>query len=147
RLAINLSRLQLHFESLEKSQERSERSLRGDIAKNREEASWNARQTREEIGHTLKAFGDSLQTHMAEIAGLQRDQLDNFATKLSMLNQTNEQKLDKMRETVEERLQAIQAENAQQLSLVRDDSSTNSKTLREEVGNSLKSFNDSLVKN
>ncbi len=51
-----------------------------------------------------------------------------------------------MRETIEQRLQAVQQESARQLSVARDESSANSKTLREEVSNSLKNFNDSVLK-
>ena len=58
--------------------------LRDEIAKNREEATLVARQGREETGNALKSFGDSLQTSMTNIAGLQKDQLDAFAGQLSI---------------------------------------------------------------
>ncbi len=79
----DLSPLRHRFDSLEKSHDRIERSLRNDIAKNREEASSNARQAREEISNTLRAFGDSLQTRMTDIAGLQKNQLDVFSQQLT----------------------------------------------------------------
>jgi DNA recombination protein RmuC len=134
------------FDLLDKGLDRCERSSRDEIARNREEATLVARQGREETANALKSFGDSLQANMANIAGLQKDQLETFASQLSMLTQTNEKRLDRMRETIEQRLQAVQQESARQLSVVRDESSANSKTLREEVSNSLKNFNDSVLK-
>ncbi len=134
------------FDLLDKGLDRCERSSRDEIARNREEATSVARQGREETANALKSFGDSLQANMANIAGLQKDQLETFAGQLSMLTQTNEKRLDRMRETIEQRLQAVQQESARQLSVARDESSANSKTLREEVSNSLKNFNDSVLK-
>ena len=132
------------FDSVDRGLDRCERSLRDEIARNREEATLAARQGREETGNALRSFGDSLQTSMTNIAGLQKDQLETFAGQLSLLTRTNEAKLDSMRETIEQRLQAVQQESVKQLVIVRDDASANSKTLREEISNSLKSFNDSL---
>ncbi|MGA2402693.1 MAG: DNA recombination protein RmuC [Syntrophobacteraceae bacterium] len=132
------------FDSVDRGLDRCERSLRDEIARNREEATLVARQGREETGNALRSFGDSLQTSMTNIAGLQKDQLETFAGQLSLLTRTNENKLDWMRETIEQRLHAVQQESVKQLSIVRDDASANSKTLREEISNSLKNFNDSL---
>ncbi len=134
----------LRFDSVDRGVERCERSLRDEIAKNREEATLVARQGREETGNALKSFGDSLQTSMTNIAGLLKAQLDAFAGQLSILTETTEKKLDSMRETIEHRLQAVQQESVKQLSMVREDSSANSKTLREEISNSLKNFNETL---
>ncbi|SRR5216684_7156456 len=53
RSVSDLSSLRHRFDSLEKSHDRIERSLRNDIAKNREEEASNARQAREEISNTL----------------------------------------------------------------------------------------------
>jgi len=57
--------------------------LRDEIAKNREEATLVARQGREETGNALKSFGDSLQASMANIAGLQKAQLDQLTEESS----------------------------------------------------------------
>jgi len=67
------------FDSLEKGLERTERLVREEIAKNREEATANARMGREEVLKGLTALTDS-----------------------------NAQRLEKMRETVETKLAAMQ---------------------------------------
>jgi len=103
--AMDLSPIQQGLQSVEKSYERIERSVRDEIAKNREEVSAAARQSREEFSNTLKGVGDTLNNH------------------LNSLTQTNNQKLDGMRETIEQRLQLIQT-----------DSANSSKQMREEVG-------------
>src|SRR5229473_5896512 len=123
RSASDLSPLRHRFDSLEKSHDRIERSLRNDIAKNREEASSNARQAREEVSNTLRAFGDSLQTRMTNIAGLQKNQLDVFSQQLTRLTESTEQKLGAMRETVEQRLGLLQDDNGKKLDQMREEAS------------------------
>src|SRR5208337_4356981 len=76
------------FDSVDRGVERCERSLRDEIAKNREEATLVARQGREETGNALKSFGDSLQTSMSNVANLQKNQLDIFSERLSKLTET-----------------------------------------------------------
>lgn len=134
------------FESLSKSQERTERLLREEIAQNREESSSSARQTREEMDRKLGGFGDSLQTRLAEIARLQQDQLGRFSEQLSTLTQSNEQKLEKMREAVELRLGLLQTENGRRLDQMREEVGHNGKRQRDEIAASLKGFNDSILK-
>ncbi len=140
----DLSPLRHRFDSLEKSHDRIERSLRNDIAKNREEASLNARQGREEMSNRLKDSGDSLQTRMTDIAGLQKNQLDIFAQQLARLTESNEQKLGAMRETVEQRLGLLQDDNGKKLDQMREEASANARQTREEMSNTLKAFGDSL---
>lgn len=108
RPTVDLSAILLHFEAIERGQERTEKSLREELARNREESSANSRQSREELTATLNAFAGSLQSRMAEIAGLQKDQLDSFAKQLVLLTQANEQRLERMRETIEQQLRTIQ---------------------------------------
>src|SRR6266508_2370546 len=142
----DLSPLRHRFDSLEKSHDRIERSLRNDIAKNREEALSNACQAREEISNTLKAFGDSLQAQMTNIAGLQKDQLEIFSERLEKLTESNDQKLHVMRETIEQRLGLLQDDNGKKLDQMREEAKVNARQQRDEVTASLKNFNDSVLK-
>jgi len=137
---------QLKFEMIKQGQERLEKVVREEIGTNREETSLSARQSREEISNTLNTSINSMQSRMAEIAGLQRDLLDGFSKQLLVLTQTNEQKLEAMRTTVEERLAAVQDENKKQLNQMREDSGAHAKSLREEVIHSLKNSTDTQIK-
>jgi DNA recombination protein RmuC len=115
-----LSQLENKLGSFEKTQERTEKSLKEEIAQNREETSNNSKQLREEVGISLKSVGDSLVNQMMAIATLQKDQLETFSKQITNLTQTNEQKLEKMRETVEERLRLIQEDNTKKLDQMRE---------------------------
>lgn len=113
-------RLETQLISLEKTQDKTEKALKEEIAQNREETSNNSKQLREEVGNSLKSFNESLLNQMTTIASLQKDQLDTFSKQLTNLTQTNEQKLDKMRGTVEERLKLLQEDNTKKLDQMRE---------------------------
>jgi len=89
------------LQSIERSYERTERTVRDEISRNREESANALRQSREELAGTLKSVGDTLYQQ------------------LMVLTRTNEQKLDSLRTTVEEKLRAIQVDNAGQLDRMR----------------------------
>ena len=86
---------------LEKDLERTERTVREEISRNREEASKAARQSREEMATAQKNVGDSL------------------VKQLTSLSQIIDKKLGAMRETIEGRLGRIQDENSKKLEEMR----------------------------
>ena len=79
RIEVDLSAITQMLAAVEKSYERTERTVRDEIGKNREESTSIARQGREEIGATLRNLGDALNGQ------------------LSTLIQSNERKLDQLR--------------------------------------------------
>ena len=133
------------FNSLEKTLERNERLVNGEISKNREETNTNARQVREELNQSVHSFNDSVLARMAEIANLQRNQLDIFSTQLTSLTKTNDQKLEQLRKTVEERLLLIQQDNGQKLDQMRATVDEKlSATLEQRLGESFKLVSERL---
>ena len=133
------------FVSLEKNLERNERLVNGEISKNREESNSNARQVREELNQSVHSFNESILARMAEIANLQRNQLDIFATQLGSLTKTNDQKLEQVRKTVEERLLLIQQDNGQKLDQMRATVDEKlSATLEQRLGESFKLVSERL---
>ena len=133
------------FVSLEKNLERNERLVNGEISKNREESNSNARQVREELNQSVHSFNESILARMAEIANLQRNQLDIFATQLGSLTKTNDQKLEQLRKTVEERLLLIQQDNGQKLDQMRATVDEKlSATLEQRLGESFKLVSERL---
>ncbi|MBM3832428.1 MAG: DNA recombination protein RmuC [Verrucomicrobia bacterium] len=145
RPTMDCTPLEPRFDALNNSQERTERSLRDEIAKSREEASTRAHQTREEIDRKLGSFGDSLQSRMSEMARLQQAQLDSFSQRLAALTQSNEQKLDTLRNAVDGKLKQIQEDNARQLDQMR--ATVDEKlqgTLEKRLGESFKQVSERL---
>lgn len=126
RVTIDLTKIEECFAAVEKTQERLERNVREEIARNREESAGLARQSREELAASLKSVGDTL-----------NHQLVN-------LTQANSQKLDTMREAVEQRLQRVQADSGQRLEQMRLQISSDAKQMRDETTATLKQFNESL---
>jgi len=118
--AVDLSPLLGKLEALQNLQERTDRSMRDEIAKFRAEMQTGAHQERAELAQALKSFGDSVQARMAQSAGLQHSQLEGFAAQLAALTATNDQKMEAVRLIVDEKLKQIQEDNARQLDRMRE---------------------------
>ncbi len=96
--SLDLRPLEKQLDALLGSQERTDRSVRDEIAKFRAEAHTQARQEREELVGSLKSFGDSVEQKMEAV----RVVIDE---KLKQIQEDNTRQLDRMRETVDEKLQ------------------------------------------
>jgi len=97
--SIDLKPLERQLDALQSSQERTDRSVRDEIAKFRAEAQTQAHQQREELAGSLKGFGDSVEQKMEAV----RLVIDG---KLLQLQEDNARQLERMRETVDEKLQS-----------------------------------------
>ncbi|MGC8540006.1 MAG: DNA recombination protein RmuC [Phycisphaerae bacterium] len=119
--------LQVQVENLEKSQEKMERSIRDDLARNREENITASQKAREELAASLKNVGDSLNKQIAA------------------MTLSTEQRLDAVRQAVEQRLTAMQTDNALKLEQMRAtvDEKLQS-TLEKRLGESFKQVSDRL---
>lgn len=104
---------------LEANGERTERLLREELARGREEAAHRHRENREEMGHAARDLGESLIHRLAEGAAAQKNQLDIFAGHLAALAARSDEKLDRITEAVETRLHTLQQDNAAQLERMR----------------------------
>ncbi len=108
---LHLKRLtssEVRFDQLEKGLERLERTLQDELRRNREE-----------LGGSLRQFGEAVQKRMVDIASLQKGQMEGFTQQLGALTASNEQRLDKLRETVELRLKWLQEDNSKKLEQMR----------------------------
>jgi DNA recombination protein RmuC len=103
------------FDTIERNQERTERLLHDEMARNREES----KQNRQELNDSFRVFNESVLRRMAENSCAQKDQLDIFSGQLKTLTDHNIQKLDKINETVEKKLAAIQDDNNKKLEQMR----------------------------
>jgi DNA recombination protein RmuC len=125
--------------------DRLERTLREEQALSRQEAAHGDRQARDELRSGLAQLTDSLLNRMAEIARLQRDQLDSFSKQLADLTALNESKLEALRQTMEVRLQSMQADNTaklEQMRVVVDEKLQS--TLEKRLGDSFKQVSERL---
>lgn len=114
---IDLSPVHQAFQAVEKAQERTERVVRDEIGKNREE-----------LANTIKGLTDTLNKQ------------------ISTLIQANDQKLSAMRETVEQRLGALLDANTKKMDEMRQESASNAQKTREELAANVKGVADSLTK-
>ncbi len=62
--SIDFKPLERQLDAVQSSQERTDRSVRDEIAKFRAESQTQARQEREELAGSLKSFGDSVEQKM-----------------------------------------------------------------------------------
>jgi DNA recombination protein RmuC len=117
RTAVDLSPLEATLQSTDRVGERTERAVRDEIGRNREEASKAAQLARQEVMATL-----------------------------NLMQQASSHELSTMRETVEKRLDLIQEESGNKLDQARVESTTGVEKSRQEVTSSLKTFNESQGK-
>jgi len=143
--AVDLAPFQNRLETLEKGSERTERAIKDEIARQREETATQARALREELGASLKAAGDSIVNSLGEIGKAQRGQLESFSGQLAKLVDTNERKLGELRSVVESKLTQIQTDNAAKLEEMRKTVDEKLQgTLEKRLGESFKQVSERL---
>lgn len=139
------SELASNFASIEKSVEKTERMVREEIARSREEDGNNARRLRDEVNTSLKMLDDSLTARLNQNATLQIKQLDAFSSQINDLTRSNEQKLEQMRNTVEEKLIRLQKDNNDKLEQMRETVDEKlHETLEKRLDGSFKRVSESL---
>ncbi len=103
--------------------------------------------SREELSRNLSSSNQASFSHLAEIATLQKNQLDTFSQQLLSLTKLNEDKLEKIREAVENNLKTLRQENSEKLEKMREtvDEKLHS-TLERRLGESFKLVSERLEK-
>ena len=95
--SVDLTPLINKLDMLQNFQERTDRSVRDEIAKFREEIKTGAHQERAELTVSLKSFSDSVEQKMTAVGQVVDE-------KLKQIQEDNTRQLDRMRETVDEKL-------------------------------------------
>ncbi len=143
--AVDFAPLLNRLDVLEKGNERTERAVKDEITRQREEAATQARALREELGAALKSVGDSTVNSLGEIGKAQRGQLETFSGQLAKLIESNEKKLSELRTVVETKLTQIQTDNAAKLEEMRKTVDEKLQgTLEKRLGESFKQVSDRL---
>jgi len=115
------------LESFERAQERSERAVREEVTRSRDEQ-----------GHAAKE-------HRIESAGLAKQLREEVIGTLKGVSDSNEKKLEAIRVTVEGKLQSIQTDNAKQLEQMRQTVDEKLQgTLEKRLGESFKQVSERL---
>ncbi len=146
KVAIDPASLKASFDAVGDGHERIERAVREEIARNRSESGDSAKHLREEVGASLKAFNDSVLRQMADIASIQKQQLESFSLALQGISESGGKRLEAMRETIELRLTSLTEESGKKLDAARVDAGAQARQTRDETSLALKHFNDSVVK-
>ncbi|MFO7709607.1 MAG: DNA recombination protein RmuC [Desulfobacterales bacterium] len=125
--------------------EQTEREFRDELARSRQESAFGDRQMREEMQAGVGLLTESLLGRMAEIARLQKDQLDSFSRQLADLTALNAAKFEALRAAMENRLLALQASSTEKLDEMRHivDEKLQS-TLEKRLGESFKQVSERL---
>lgn len=145
RSSVDWTPLAGKLDALQDAQERTDRSVRDEIVRLRAETQLQAQQERTELAGSLKSFGDSVQTRMADIAKMQNDQMESFGRQLSILTATNEKKMDNIRLVIDEKLKQIQEDNTRQLDRMRETVDEKLQgTLEKRLGESFKQVSERL---
>lgn len=145
RSSVNLTPLGSKLDTLRDAQERTDRSLRDEIARSRAEGQLWAQQERTEMAGSMKSFGDSVQARMADMARLQNDQLESFSRQMSLMTAGNDRKMEEIRQVIDEKLKQIQADNASQLERMRETVDEKLQTtLEKRLGDSFKQVSERL---
>lgn len=135
---VDLVPLEGRLTAIAGGQERTDRLVRDELAKGREEGSNAARAGREELAGAVKDLGDSLVKNVGEIGTSQKNQLNVFSGLLHTLTDTNEARLEALRLTVETQLKAVETSMTERHKEMREEANANRTSHREEIANSLK---------
>lgn len=108
RHVVDVAPLAGKIDNLSASQERTDRSVRDEIARMRSEAQMQAQQERAELARSFKSFEDSVQIRLSELTATTEKKIESVRftmdEKLREIHEDNARQLDRMRETVDEKL-------------------------------------------
>lgn len=106
---IDTSALEVRLAAIESAQERGERAMRDELARERAESAAQARGLRDEVRASVREFGDTVTDAIAKAneSNDRRGEVlrSTVEERLRLLQEENAGKLDEMRRTVDERLQ------------------------------------------
>jgi DNA recombination protein RmuC len=134
------------------SLEKSEKSMKDEFQRNREESSNVARNQREELTKSLDSFKEGFEKNTDKLNELIKERFNAFSEQQTNINKESEQRIKEVKETVEKQLKEIREDNTKQLNEVRKTVDEKlQKTLNERltqsfetVGKQLKSVQEGL---
>lgn len=101
------------------SLERTDKSMKDEFQRNREESSSLSKNQREELSKSLDGFKEGFETNTKRLNDLLKDRFDAFSKQQTEINQESEKRIKEVKETVENQLKEIREDNTKQLNEVR----------------------------
>ena len=106
------------MESIERSHERLDRTIRDEISRIKSEGAEIPRQT-QDVARELKEMQEALEKKISEQILEQRNNIDSLSSRVGQMTQDSEGRLEQMKKIIEERLQQIQDNSAKNMEAVR----------------------------
>ncbi len=141
----SVSRSVSYVASLEKRLDATERALRDEFARSRDESARSARQSREELSATFTQFTGLVTQRLSGIQDSLSVSSRHSREELALSLKSFEGKVDAMRDAVEKKLMAIQQDNSAKLEKMRETVDEKlHKTLETRLGESFKLVSERL---
>lgn len=121
--------------------------LRDEVTRSREESQRTSRETREELGNSLKLFSESLTQHFQSLLTQLGQQGTDLTNRLAALAKTNEDKFEKLILTNESNLNSFRDQLMNLLKAHREETGQSAKEGRFELTASLKAFEEKFNQN
>ena len=138
----DIETLLLRFDS---ALERTERSIKDEFQRNRNESNEIARHNREELSKALSAFGEQFSKNTKDLNEIIRQKFSDFSLQQSELNKQNTQNVKEVRDSVENQLKTIREDNTRQLDEMRKTVDEKlQKTLNERLSHSFETVGKQL---
>ena len=134
---VDLAPLQLRLEAADKGHERTERTVREEIGRSRDESGTHARELRGEVGSSLKVVGDSVLQNLGEMTRAQQAQFDGFLGSLAQMAESQQVNARQLREEVGNSVKRLTDSNATRLEALRGTVETKLQHIRDDNGKQL----------
>lgn len=115
-----LASLVERVEALDRAQERTERGLREEMARGRQESAVVLQDLRGGVEASGRALRDALLQGIGELTRLHQTQLDSLVGRLDAWADSQQRRLGEVRTAVDQQLAAIREENAARLEAIRE---------------------------
>lgn len=121
--------------------------IREELTRSREEGQRSSRETREELGNSVKSFSDSLTQHFHSLLAQLEQQGMGLTDRLAALAKTNEEKFEKLTLANEANLKDFREQLMTLLRVHREEATQSVKESRIELAANLKTFEERFTHN
>ncbi len=125
--------------------ELTEKSIRDEFQRNRQENNEISKTNREELSNSLNKFGEQFSNNVKELNNLLRDKFGDFSKQQTEINRQQTENIKGVENTIEKYLKSIREDNTQQLNEMRKTVDEKLQTtLEKRLGESFKQVSERL---